>query len=108
MDSINIWIGAALLGLAAYLNTDATVGAFFGGMFFMLDQDHHPWLRRIAYAAISVCVGYGAGLAAPESWAMLAAATSSAVAVVALSSLVGSINRDGIRAVLDTLRGGRK
>lgn len=92
-----------ILGITA--NADAAVGAAFGSMFFLLSSEHNPVMKRLGYAAVSLCIGYAVGLAVGAPWTMLASATSAAVAVVTLASLTETITKGGVVALMDIWRG---
>lgn len=101
-------LAVAAFAIAAWINPDAAIGATFGSAFFLLNSDQHPVPKRIGYAAVSAVVGYGAGLAAPDAWAMLASAMTAAVAVVTMSALSRSIESEGLgalRSIIDIIRG---
>lgn len=100
---------AILLGTIFVLNPDAAIGAAFGAAFFMLHQDHHDPLKRMAYGLISLVAGYAIGVGWGGPWAMLVAVFGAASAVVVLSSLLESA-RNGkpsplLDFVLSVLRG---
>ena len=101
-------VTAAAFGIAAWINTDATVGAAFGSAFFLLNAEQHPMPKRLAYAGISAGVGYGAGLAVGGNWTLLVSAATAAVGVVVLTSVSKSIETEGLGALktlFDIIRG---
>lgn len=106
-DFLSLGIAVAI-AMAAWVNVDAATGATFGAAFFLLDQGQHPIPRRMVYASISAVMGYAAGLAVGGSITMITAVISSAVAVTALTALVRSIERDGIKAIFDFIRDSRR
>ena len=98
----------AAFAIAAWIDPHSAVGATFGSAFFLLSADHHPTHKRIGYAVISAVVGYAAGLAAPDTWAMLASAVTAAIAVVSITALSRSIESEGLgalRSIVDIIRG---
>lgn len=92
-------VTAAAFGIAAWINTDAAVGAAFGSAFFLLNAEQHPMPKRLAYAGISAGVGYGAGLAVGGNWTLLVSAATAAVGVVVLTSVSKSIETEGLGAL---------
>lgn len=91
---------AAAVSIAAWINADAAIGSSFGAMFFMLSNGGLPVVKRFAYASISLCVGYGAGLACSQEWAMLVSLLSASVAVVTITSLSKSIESGELSGAL--------
>lgn len=107
-NSADTIFAVAAFAIAAWINTDAAVGATFGSMFFLLNSENHAMPKRIGYAAISAVVGYAAGITASDSWAMLTSAAAAAVAVATLTALSRAIETEGlgaIRSILDIIRG---
>lgn len=101
-------LAASLLVIATWINPEAGIGAAFGSMFFMMNSDAHALPKKLGYSAISLVVGYGAGVAASGSWAMIAAAGTAAVAVVSLTALSRSIEKEGLgalRSIFEIIRG---
>ena len=92
-----------ILGIT--VNADAAVGAAFGSVFFLLNNDHLTAPKRFGYAGVSLCIGYASGLAIGAPWSMLVGATTAAVAVVTLASLAETINKGGVAAILELWRG---
>lgn len=89
------------------INPDAAIGATFGAAFFLLSNEHFPPVKRFAYGGISLCVGYGTGIAIGAPWAMLASATGAAVAVVSLASLAKTISEGGLQSLITLWRNKR-
>lgn len=102
---------AAAVSIAAWINADAAIGSSFGAMFFMLSNERHPFGKRFAYATISLCLGYAAGLASPEGWTMIVSLLSASVAVVTITSLSKSIESGelsgALKLFIDLARGKR-
>lgn len=109
-NSTDTLFAAAAFAIAAWINTDAAIGATFGSMFFLLNSESHSMPKRLGYAAISAVMGYAAGITAPDSWAMLVSSACAAVAVVTLTALSRAIETEGlgaIRSIFDIIRGRR-
>lgn len=99
----------ALLGTVFVLNPDAAVGAAFGACFYMLHQNQHTPLRRLAYGLISLVAGYGVGAGYGDSWSLLAAVCGGAGAVVVISTALDKIQSDEasplVSFLIDIIRG---
>lgn len=103
---------AILLGTIFVLNPDAAVGCVFGAAFFMLHQNHHKPLARVAYGLISMVAGYGVGVGYGGEWSLFVAVCGGAASVVVLSAAIDRVQSgEGgaglVGFLLDILRGKR-
>lgn len=83
----DVVVVAAVAAVAAWINADAAIGASFGAMFFLLSSEERAPRKRLGYASISLCIGYGAGVAASDGWGVLLSGVVASVAVVTLTTL---------------------
>lgn len=100
---------AVLMGTVFVLNPDAAIGAAFGAMFFILNQNHHRPAMRIAYGLISAVAGYAVGQGYDDSWSMFAAMCGGAGAVVFLTATIDRLQSNEasplVAFLIDLFRG---